>query len=281
VPPVTTDDHAFGLACWSGAAHVMPRAHRHDDIEVNVVGAGRLDYLFGARRVGIPAGTTALFWAALPHQVVDTAEGSQAHWLTVPLDEVLRWRLPQTTMGELLSGAPLLSTTADAAVGDVDAHFGRWSADLAAIDPELREIARLEMRPYLRRTIRVARPVTGTPGGGQLALTRDRAAAMATFVATHFRDPISVAEVAAVVHLHPHYAMELFRATVGSTVGGYLTSCRLAEAQRLLITTDLTVSSVAVAAGFGSSSRLYAAFAAGGLPTPADYRRTHQRAAGW
>ena len=56
---------------------------------------------------------------------------------------------------------------------------------------------------------------------------------------------------------------------------------KLAEAQRLLITTRLTVADVAHAAGFASSSRLYAAFTESGLPTPASCRQLQLQAAGW
>jgi len=280
------------ISCW-GSQLGMPRAHRHDDIEVNVVLDGQLDYLFGGRRVTIPAGATYVFWAALPHQVVATAEGSAAGWLTVPLDEVLRWRVPEPVITELLSGAPLLTPPRGA---DPTGHYGRaldplgtvqrfadWRADLASADAQLEQIALLEMAAYLHRVLRVVRPVAESAESQSPTTlqTRSRAAAMATFIATHFRDPVSVGAVAASVHLTPHYAMQVFKEGVGMTIGGYLTQCRLAEAQRLLITTRLTVADVAHAAGFASSSRLYAAFTESGLPTPASCRQLQLQAAGW
>lgn len=283
VGSLRTDDQVFGLTCWSGRALPMRRAHRHDDIEVNVVVRGQLDYLFGGRRVVLPAGTTSVFWAALPHQVVATEEGSYARWLTVPLAVVLGWRLAEPRITELLSGQPLVTAAALETAGPSEPRFARWSGDLAATDPALTEIALLEMEAYLHRLLRLARPgdETATTDRPGTARTRSRAAAMAAVVATRFRDPLSVAEVAAAVHLNPHYAMQLFRQAVGSTIGEYLTSCRLAEAQRLLITSALTVETVAHAAGFGSASRLYAACADAGLPPPATYRRVQQQAAGW
>lgn len=275
---LTTDTHVFGLACWSGPAHVMPRAHRHDDIEVNVVVSGQLDYLFGGRRVAIPAGATSVFWAALPHQVVSTSDASAARWLTVPLDIVLRWRLAEPLVAALLTGAPLLADSVQ-----TEERYARWTADLDTHDQQLEQIALLEIEAYLHRVLRVARPLDDPieTDMASTVRTRSRAAVMATFVATRFREPVSVDDVAGAVHLNPHYAMQVFRTAVGTTIGGYLTSCRLAEAQRLLITTQLTVASIAHAAGFASSSRLYAACAEAGLPAPATYRRIQQSAAGW
>ncbi|WP_375425027.1 helix-turn-helix domain-containing protein [uncultured Friedmanniella sp.] len=280
--PLGLDAETFGLACWSGRAHPMVRAHRHDDVELNVVVSGRLDYLFGAQRVSIPAGATSVFWAALPHQLLATAAGSSACWLTVPLDVVLRWQLPGPAVAELLGGTPLVTTTPGGRgapeVGGTDPgrRFEGWALDLADPDPALAGIALLEMEAYLRRVLRKAqRASTSGP-----ATSVGHATAMATYVAAHFREPLTVDEVAASVHVTPHHAMQVFRGAVGTTIGAYLTQCRLAEAQRLLITTALTVEAIAHAAGFGSSSRLYAACADLGLPPPARYRRQQRQAAG-
>jgi transcriptional regulator GlxA family with amidase domain len=157
----------------------------------------------------------------------------------------------------------------------------RWAADLAAGDAQLRDIALLEIEGFLRRVLRRAKRAPAQVPDDVAARSRSRAATMATTVAARCREPLSVEDVAAAVHLSPQYAMTVFRQATGSTIGAYLTQCRVAEAQRLLITTALTVPAVSHAAGFGSVSRLYAAFEGGGLPPPAAYRRVQQRAAGW
>ena len=49
-----------------------------------------------------------------------------------------------------------------------------------------------------------------------------------------------MADVAAAVHLHPSTAAAVFRRAMGVSIGEYLAQCRVAEAQRLLISTDAT-----------------------------------------
>src|SRR5687767_3025117 len=91
-PPVLHSDptpYRSQLGSWRGSPEVMRRAHRHDDLEVNITVRGDLVYVLGGQVVRIPAGTTAVFWAAVPHQLVDRTPGAVAHWLTVPLPEVL------------------------------------------------------------------------------------------------------------------------------------------------------------------------------------------------
>jgi len=99
-------------------------------------------------------------------------------------------------------------------------------------------------------------------------------AAMARFVAQHYAEPIGPADVAAAaVHLHPHYAMTVFRPVVGTTLGRYLSECRVAQAQRLRLGSALPVTEVAIRAGFTSSSRFFAAFSRVCGISPGAYRK--------
>lgn len=50
------DTHGSGFTGWSGTPRVMPRAHRHDDVELNFVAAGHLDYLLGGTPLRLSAG---------------------------------------------------------------------------------------------------------------------------------------------------------------------------------------------------------------------------------
>jgi len=45
-----------GLMCWKGRPEIMRRAHRHDDIEVNVALGGEIVYVLGGRIVTVPPG---------------------------------------------------------------------------------------------------------------------------------------------------------------------------------------------------------------------------------
>ena len=99
---------------------------------------------------------------------------------------------------------------------------------------------------------------------------------MAVFVATHYREDIQVREIGDAVDLHPDYANVLFREALGMTLSDYLLEHRIAHAQRMLVTTDEKVASIAFASGFGSISRFNAAFKSASGCTPTEYRRQHQ-----
>jgi AraC family transcriptional regulator, melibiose operon regulatory protein len=263
------------LACWQGRGHAMPSAHRHDDLEVNIVEDEPLTYLFGGSLVTIEPGHAALFWAAVPHRLIDTPHNwdARVRWLHVPLGQVLAWGLPEQAVAELLRGTPLITRRPEHPDA---AAFGRWADDLAATAPDLHGIALLEIQAAVRRLLRVALPAAGPEPEVPDAL--GHVVTMARFITAHYAEPIRTADVAAAAHLHPNYAMTLFRQVLGTTVHAYLTARRIAEAQRLLLTGTATTSQIAQEAGFGSHSGFYAAFTRACGTAPGCYRRAHRAA---
>ncbi|MGN9811659.1 helix-turn-helix domain-containing protein [Micromonospora sp. BQ11] len=270
-------EHDLGLDCWQGTPEVMSRAHRHQDIEINIVETGGLAYLYGGRRVELRAGTTALFWAAIPHQLLTATPDAHVWWLNLPLATVLSWGLDRAVLDRALRGWPVVVSQGPSA-----GRFGRWSGELTGGDAELRVIALLEAQAYVRRLLYATEAQTDAP---PVAHVQEDGAVgqvttMARYVAHHFAERITVADVADTVHLHPRYAMTIFRRVTGLTIGRYLDQCRVAEGQRLLLTTDATIAEVAHAAGFGSVSRLYASFTATCGQSPAAFRRSYRHVPG-
>ncbi|BFV60587.1 helix-turn-helix domain-containing protein [Kitasatospora sp. CMC57] len=264
-------DEPSYLRSWSGEPILMTAAHRHDDLEINfVAGGGSMLYLYGGELLEVEAGGLAVFWAAIPHQLV-ASRAARVHWLHVPLDHFLAWGLPQPLLARVLSGVPMITPAARADASD-PAKFTQWAVDLAAGDEELHRIAMLEVQARVRR---LALAAVGDPAhryaGDDPALRQ--AVSMARYIARHFREPVTVSDVAAAANVHPTYAMTQFRKVVRTTIGEYVKLYRLAEARRLLVTTDLPASQVAVAAGFGSVSRFYRVFTDACGTTPARFRR--------
>lgn len=264
-------------ALWvrRGAPPVMPRPHRHDDLELNLVRAGRLDYLFGGSYLRVEAGEVALFWGGTPHQLVDPGTmPTDVSWVHIPLTEVLSWALPTEQVAVLLQARPVVVPAAEL-VRDVGALFACWHQDV--LDGGQDTVVMLEAQAFVRRVLtRAARDEPedpATPVPDPQAGAAGRAAAMAQFVAEHYRSPITAADVARAVHLSPSHAMTLFKRVVGTTVGTYIARCRVAEAQRLLITSDRTAAEIAHASGFTAQSSFYDTFRQVCGTAPGDYRR--------
>lgn len=254
-------------------------AHQHDDIEFNIAPTA-MSYRIDGTLVDIPPNRLAGFWAARPHQLIDDAPEDWVHWLTVPLGLFLSWNLPDGLAARMLRGDVVLFSDAPRGAPAVD-RFEQWGADLAAANPWTDDIVKLELEAYLRRLdfapLRADSPGAEKRIPGRSALLAGR---MAEFISTRSAEPISVADVARAVHVHPGYAMTAFRTSVGTTIGSYLAQCRVAHAQRLLITTTLPVQEIGLSVGFQSVSQFYDRFGAACGITPGAYRRLHAQNAG-
>jgi AraC-like DNA-binding protein len=276
-PDVVIEEPAIWVR--RGPAPHMERSHRHDDLELNYVLRGRLDYLFGGTPLRVTAGNIAVFWAATPHRLIDATTPGESDncWVHIPLATTFGWGLPGAQLNDLLSGEPIV-VPATAAGRDVESMFVSWLADLDGGDTE--QFALLEVQALVKRLLHyhsLHGTDHGEPGEALAAHPQSdgmqHVAEMAQFMVANFRSTISTTEVAESTHLNPNYAMTLFRETVGTTIGNYLTRCRVAEAQRLLLTTTLTTTDVAHAAGFGSQSSFYAHFTRVCGLSPSAYRK--------
>jgi AraC-like DNA-binding protein len=86
---------------------------------------------------------------------------------------------------------------------------------------------------------------TGTPAHLRRALHH---------VERHFREPLTLGQVAAVAHLSPHWFSEQFRRATGHSFQSFLKRRRLQFARSLLESTELGVTEVCHAAGFNDLS---------------------------
>ena len=264
----------------------MPRLHRHEEIEFNFVERGWLTYLHHGEVVSVPARQMTVFWAAFPHRLIETHTDTIMHVVNVPLRWFLGAKLPERFTQSILRGDMITETGVDQNRLDLGI-LNRWHADLESDSAERRSIVELEMEARLRRLALTGRLVSATQlsraKAAQVARGRvdssqlGKAVEMALFIAENYTQPLQAKDIAGVVHLHPNYATNVFRGMFGMRLRDYLTRQRVAHAQRLVMTTDMKFLDIALAAGFGSASRFYAAFQRVCGKSPRHYRETHRR----
>lgn len=266
-PPPTDSRHSYGLQSWRCRPNLMEMPHRHSDIEINFLLDGEVVYLHRDRVAPLQTHQLAVFWAAIPHQLVERPTHCDFCILTVPFDLFLRWSLPDSITQPLLLGDLLIDV--DPAQAQIDRLvIPRWHADLHG---GRSHVALKEIEARLWRLVTRARPEAAQ---GQPQPTLDRAGQMAAFMIEHYPDPITVDMVAAAVGLHPSSAMAGFKRAFNLTMLEYLLQYRITQAQRLLATTDLSVLEVGLQSGFGSASNFHAAFKRHTGYAPRAYRQS-------
>jgi AraC-like DNA-binding protein len=275
----------YGLRCEIWTPTEMPRPDRHNEIEINLLREGTLTYLFGGRKEVVPARQVTVFWAGMPHQIIECTSTESYFVVTLPLPWFLQCHLPQPFVQRILHGDLLSHPESPGCSHGSDVElFTRWQEELPAAETEVEHIALLEIEARLRRLARsvpATREIAGAAVPGEaLVLRGDAPTAMeqvAAFIAQHYTEPLTIDTISRSVNLHPNYAMTLFRRTFGVTLTTYLAENRVAHAQRLLVMTDGSILEIALESGFGSLSRFNTAFKTVSGCTPRDYRKIHRR----
>jgi AraC-like DNA-binding protein len=281
--PNRPDFSPYGFACVRWTPSPMRRPDHHNEIEVNMLTKGWVTYLLGGRKVRINAGQFSVFWAAIPHQIVDFEPGMSYHVATIPFAWFLQCRLPERFVQPLLRGEVISEKLTRERLRHDQEQFTQWEGDLVKPNDEMRRVVMLEMEARLRRMVSMLPAKTAvatTPKtrarstalhGGEL----NKVEQMACLVAQRYTEQLTVTEIGKEVGLHPNYAMGLFKKAFGTTLIDYLTHHRVSHAQRLLATTDEKIVDAAFSSGFNSISRFNEAFRRACGCTPREYRRQH------
>ena len=251
----------YGFTCQKWRPTRMPRPDRHNEVEINLLCSGSVTYLIGGKRTTLQAGRIALFWAAIPHQIV-AWEGKGPYFVvTLPLGWFLASGVAASFARNVLKGGLVVDPQP---LADDAASFQRWESDLRAKDEVRERAALLEIQARLLRLAhaqsRSARPRHPAP---QLS----RADQLACYIARNYHKPLTADSIAKAGGLHPNYAMNLFRQAFGTTMNDFIVQ------HRLLLTTDDAVAEIAFASGFQSLSRFNEAFKKSCGCSPREYRR--------
>lgn len=259
----------YGFTCEEWKPALMQRPDRHNEIEINLLRSGSLTYLLGGQRTTVQAGQLAMFWAALPHQIV-AWEGRQPYFVvTLPLGWFLAAGLPQAFAQAVLKGRLVSDPRSDASDA---ARFEQWASDLQSKDSTLERAAQLEIQArLLRMPERLPKRTRARVPDPNLS----KADQLACYIARHYDEPLTADIIAKANRLHPNYAMNLFRQAFGTTMTDFIVQHRISHAQRLLVTTDDPVTEIAFASGFQSLSRFNEAFKRACECSPREYRKSN------
>jgi len=93
------------------------------------------------------------------------------------------------------------------------------------------------------------------------------------YLQEHYKEPISLKEIARLVALSPVYVSSIFKKEKGMSISAYFTELRLEKAKELLRTTPMTVSAIAEAVGYQNTRYFSKLFIKSVGIKPMDYRK--------
>jgi AraC-like DNA-binding protein len=257
----------------------QPRPHSHNEIEVMLLEKGTGIWLMGGDVVTLKPGSIFIFWAIRPHQLIKSSPKTVINWLNIPLTVFIEWQLPEVFSKLLLSGELIVSPDKSNFAFDKRA-FANWHADLISTNRDRQKLALLEIEARMGRlAVEVQRsrgdslPQVGSPG----LLNHNhfgKISQIADYVSKNFTEPLTVADIAKSIGMHPTSATKLFKKICGMNLMHYLTQHRIFHAQRLLSSTDMKILDVALDSGYQSASRFYAAFKEFCGVSPQEFRKS-------
>lgn len=103
---------------------------------------------------------------------------------------------------------------------------------------------------YLGLLLQYAQREYLAQGGGMLRPHNETVDQICAYLTDHYQQKLSLAEVAAQFYLSPYYLSRLFRRVTGQSMVDFINARRIEAAQRLLETTELSITAVAEQTGF-------------------------------
>jgi len=100
----------------------------------------------------------------------------------------------------------------------------------------------------------------------------DAVEAVLQWIGTHFAESLTNQQLAQAVNYHPNYLNRLFLHHTGQTMHQYLINRRIQKALELLLSSDLSITEIALSVGFSSLNRFTKEFTARIGNPPSRYR---------
>ncbi|MEQ8699986.1 MAG: AraC family transcriptional regulator [Bauldia litoralis] len=256
--------------------------HYHPEFELTLTLNSRGQRYVGDSIASYDDGDLALLGPNLPHTWCSAERIDPGH----PHHAVVMWFTEDWASGitgalaEMHGVRPLL---AEAGRGVV---FSREAAETAR--PIIATIPGRQPADRLLRLMEVLallatddarRPIAG-PGSDRQAVAspdQPRIERVLDHLHAHYREPVSVAALAAVAALSPSGFHRLFRRHTRLTVTAYVAQLRIGQACALLVNTSLPIAHVAEAVGYANLANFNRQFRATKGMTPRDFRRSFTR----
>lgn len=271
----------FGMRIFE--PKLMTQPHWHGHIEANFALNFAMEYDVDGRAYTVPANRLVLFWAGIPHQLVDVRPTSDLPPklcnIYLPLDSFLMMNHIAPMQMALLGGAMIILSE-DLCSDD---QVTRWYRDYRSGDFERAEVVKMELNALFRRAALenltyLRAPHHQIEGNRALSSAHIRhVIAMVRHVLENHDKPLRNADVTGVTGLHENYALSLFTSVMRMPLKQFVIRMRLMRARALLVESSMAIATVAQASGFSSVSQFYAQFRAGYGLSPAVMREQFLR----
>ena len=259
----------------------MERPHWHGHLELNFIRNAAMHYIIDGEKITVEPGQLLVFWAGIPHQLVEVesrnVDRAELCNLYLPLDSFLSMPyIPRLQVAMVAGGMIHVSKE----LCDWPT-LQRWYLDYRSNDTERVECLKMELNALFRRSSLedfqfVRNPWRGSEIRSGIASSHVRhVVAMVRHVLENWDKPLHNEDVTRVTGLHTNYALTLFSKTMQMPLTKFIIRMRLLRARGLLLESNMAISSIAVESGFNSMSQFYQHFSTAYGTTPKQLRESY------
>lgn len=247
-------------------------AHWHDDIELMYILSGTMQYNVNGEIVTLSAGE-GLFINSRQMHFGFSAEKEECDFICVRLHPILLCANSAFESDYIL---PVLNSPAAGFI--FLQRNARWQNEILDIILSLYEKKDAETAPlqvqslFWRLWSLIFEHIPSAAVNRQKNTDFSALKNMLAFIQQNYRQKISLAEIAKAGVMGESKCCKLFSKYIGQTPNTYLTNYRLQKSIELLQSTDMTVTEIALASGFGGSSYFAEVFKRKYETSPTKYR---------
>ncbi|MEM9546215.1 MAG: AraC family transcriptional regulator [Bacteroidota bacterium] len=246
--------------------------HFHPELELTYIERGSGIRYIGDNISSFESGDLVLIGENLPHDYVTTNPHDSMH------SSASVFQFPTSLLDSIPEGQSLRSLFKDANYG---IQFESPSIQLikkiqsVSIHPSLENfVVFLEILNQLQNHTN-RRPISSIsfsnntiPKGNQSKISN-----VTKYISEHFHQPISIHQMAQLVHMTPQSFCRWFKQSIGCSFVSYLNATRVEKACQLLLQTNLRIAHISFEVGFETVSHFNRTFKKIKKATPKDYRK--------
>lgn len=148
--------------------------------------------------------------------------------------------------------------------------YARWS-EHTPDDKRYAQALITELLYFAKKEDSAPRGEIETPGGIRKT---ERLKVVLQYIEEHYTEPITLSDVSALHYFNQEYFSRYFKKNIGISFSSYLRQYRLRAARKELLTTDKSITEIALHAGFSDERALIKAFKQQYDQTPLQYRKS-------
>lgn len=273
-----TAEYPYALHPLVSSAETRVPWHWHEEVEFSLVRRGALQVTVAGRRQVLEEGDGMFLNANVLHAMGPADPAVETVWDSHMLHPVLLGGHYKSVFDSKYLSPVLKNKRCDLIVFRPDSEARRTLLNLLA------EAAAVQDRPdseFRTRNIfsdiwlllmREAEALDAPP-----PVSQERIQLMLAYIQQHFREKLTLEQIAAAAAVSERECLRCFRSCIQTTPFTYLTDYRIQVAERLLRTTNLSVTEIALETGFSDGAYFSKLFRQARSVSPTQFRKNLRR----